>query len=181
MSPTVSIRPLQESDLARVWDARVATGSRLGLDTSEGARRKLAERVAQSGRFANGEILLGIVADGALAGEIQARQPEMGLPPGVFEIGIEVYDPATRGAGIGRRALAQFLRHLFEEEHAHRVQLTTDVDNAAMRRVSERLGFRLEGTLTGFMPTPDGPRDYLMYAMTTGDYEEARERWTPTA
>jgi RimJ/RimL family protein N-acetyltransferase len=60
------------------------------------------------------------------------------------------------------------------------VQLTTDVENAAMRRVAERLGFRLEGTLRGFMPSPDGPRDYLMYAMTKGDFEEARGRWNST-
>ena len=85
----------------------------------------------------HGELLLG-QADGRLAGEIQARQPEMGLPPGVFEIGIEVFDPTVRGTGIGRRALGLFLVHLFVEEHAHRVQLTTDVDNAAMRRVAER-------------------------------------------
>lgn len=180
MSPTVSLRPLHEADLGRLWDARTASESRLGVDTSEGARRKLAERVAESGRFVNGEILLGIVADGALAGEIQARQPEMGLPPGVFEIGIEIYDPANRGNGIGRRALAQFLSHLFVEEHAHRVQLTTDVDNMPMRRVAELLGFRSEGTLRGFMPTSDGPRDYLMYGMTRGDFEEARDGWNST-
>jgi RimJ/RimL family protein N-acetyltransferase len=120
------------------------------------------------------------VIDGRLAGEIQARQPEMGLPPGVFEIGIEVHDPSARGGGIGRRALALFLEHLFVEERAHRVQLTTDVDNAAMRRVAERLGFRLEGTLRSFMPSSDGPRDNLMYAMTKGDFEEARGRWNST-
>ena len=178
MTTTVSLRPLLDKDLDRLWVARTTTDSRLGADTSQDARRKLAARVAQSGRFANGEILLGIVADGALAGEIQARQPEMGLPPGVFEIGIEVYDPADRGSGIGRRALAQFLAHLFVEEYAHRVQLTTDVDNTAMRRVAERLGFRPEGTLRGFMPTSAGPRDYVMYGMTKGDFEEMRERWS---
>lgn len=180
MTPTVSLRPLQAADLQHLWDARTASDSRLGADTSESARRKLAQRVADSGRFINGEILLGIVADGVLAGEIQARQPEMGLPPGVFEIGIEIYDPAHRGSGIGRRALAQFLSHLFVEEFAHRVQLTTDLDNAPMRRVAERLGFRSEGTLRGFMPTSAGPRDYAMYGMTKGDFEEVRERWSST-
>jgi RimJ/RimL family protein N-acetyltransferase len=179
VSPTVSLRPLHEADLEALWAARTASDAPW-TDTSDAARRKLADRVSASGRFASGEIFLAIVSDGELAGEIQARQPEMGLPPGVFEIGIEVHDPAARGAGIGRRALAQFLEHLFVEEHAHRVQLTTDVDNAAMRRVAERLGFRLEGTLRGFMPSSDGPRDYLMYAMTKGDFEEARERWTST-
>jgi len=164
----ISLRPLIPADLDTLWEARTVSDAPWA-DTSDGAREKLRERIAASGRFAGGELLLGIVADGELAGEIQARQPEMGLPPGVFEIGIEVYDPDARGKGIGRHALGQFLAHLFDEEHAHRVQLTTDVANTAMRRVAERLGFRLEGTLRSFMPTKEGPRDYLMYAITRTD------------
>lgn len=179
VSPRVSLRPLHDRDLEALWTARVESDAPWS-DTSDAARRRLRERIAASGRIAQGELLLGIVSDGRLAGEIQARQPEMGLPPGVFEIGIEVHDPAARGAGIGRRALGLFLDHLFLEERAHRVQLTTDVENTAMRRVAQRLGFRMEGTLRAFMPSPDGPRDYLMYAITKGDYEEARERWNST-
>jgi RimJ/RimL family protein N-acetyltransferase len=175
----VSLRPLHERDLEALWAARVDSDAPWS-DTSDAARRKLRDRIAASGQLAQGELLLGIVSDGRLAGEIQARQPEMGLPPGVFEIGIEVHDPAARGGGIGRKALALFLDHLFVEERAHRVQLTTDVDNTAMRRVAERLGFRLEGTLRGFMPSSNGPRDYLMYAMTKGDFEEARDGWNST-
>jgi ribosomal-protein-alanine N-acetyltransferase len=178
VSRDVSLRPLQPGDLEALWAARMRSDEPWA-DPSDEARRKLRERVANSGRVNRGELLLGIVADGRLAGEIQARQPDMGLPPGVFEIGIEVFDPAQRGAGIGRRALARFLAHLFDQERAHRVQLTTDVENAAMRRVAERLGFTLEGTLRGFMPTKDGPRDYLMYGITRDDFEEART-WTST-
>jgi RimJ/RimL family protein N-acetyltransferase len=173
---TVSLRPLHAGDLDTLWAARTASDAPWA-DSSEGARRKLRDRIANSGRIAHGELLLGIVCNGALAGEIQARQPEMGLPPGVFEIGIEVFETGMRGRGIGRRALALFLTHLFDEEHAHRVQLTTDLDNAPMRRVAEHLGFANEGVLRGFMPSPGGPRDYLMYGITRGDYEEARDRW----
>jgi RimJ/RimL family protein N-acetyltransferase len=179
LSGEVSLRPLHPGDLEALWLARTRSDEPWA-DTSEGSRRKLHDRVANSGRVNHGELLLGIVSGGRLAGEIQARQPDMGLPPGVFEIGIEVFDPSERGAGIGRRALALFLTHLFQEEHAHRVQLTTDVDNAAMRRVAERLGFGLEGTLRGFMPTRGEPRDYLIYGMTRGDFEEARNGWTST-
>lgn len=177
MNAGVSLRPLHAGDLDALWAARVRSDAPWA-DGSAAARRKLKDRIANSGRVAHGELLLGIVADGRLAGEIQGRQPEMGLPPGVFEIGIEVFEPTDRGAGIGRRALALFLTHLFEEEHAHRIQLTTDVDNAPMRRVAERLGFRLEGTLRGFMPSDRGPRDYLMFGMTREDFEEARKVWT---
>ena len=179
MSRDVSLRPLQPGDLQALWAARMESDAPWA-DVSADARRKLQDRVANSGRVAHGELFLGIVAGGRLAGEIQARQPDMGLPPGVFEIGIEVFDPAERGAGIGRRALGLLLEHLFERERAHRVQLTTDVDNVPMRRVAERLGFTLEGTLRGFMPTRDGARDYLMYGITRTDFEEARPRWSST-
>ena len=175
----VSLRPLQPGDLEALWGARMRSDEPWA-DPSEAARRKLRDRIANSGRVSHGELLLGIVFGGRLAGEIQARQPEMGLPPGVFEIGIEVFDPDARGTGIGRRALALFVGHLFEQEHAHRVQLTTDVDNAAMRRVAEHLGFGLEGTLRGFMPTQSEPRDYLMYGMTRDDFEKARVGWNST-
>ena len=175
----VSLRPLLPGDLEALWGARMRSDEPWA-DPSEAARRKLRDRIAKSGRVSHGELLLGIVSDGRLAGEIQARQPEMGLPPGVFEIGIEIFDREERGNGIGRRALALFLIHLFEEEHAHRVQLTTDVDNAAMRRVAEHLGFGLEGTLRGFMPTKAGPRDYVMYGITNRDFDEKRAGWNST-
>lgn len=175
----VSLRPLLPGDLEALWGARMRSDEPWA-DPSEAARRKLRDRIANSGRVSHGELLLGIVSDGRLAGEIQARQPEMGLPPGVFEIGIEIFDPEERGNGIGRRALGLFLIHLFEEEHAHRVQLTTDVDNAAMRRVAEHLGFGLEGTLRGFMPTKAEPRDYVMYGITNGDFDEKRAGWNST-
>lgn len=179
MTRHVSLRPLQPGDLESLWGARMRSDEPWA-DTSDAARRKLRDRVANSGRVSHGELLLGIVADGYLAGEIQARQPEMGLPPGVFEIGIEIFDPTVRGTGIGRRALGLFLVHLFLEEHAHRVQLTTDVDNAAMRRVAERLGFELEGTLRGFMPTKNGQRDYVMYGITRDRFDEVRKVWNST-
>jgi RimJ/RimL family protein N-acetyltransferase len=170
MTLTVSLRPLTAADLDALWTARTRSTDPWA-DTSDGALRKLRQRVADSGTLANGELLLGITVGGHLAGEIQARQPEMGLPPGVFEIGIEVFDPAARGTGIGRRALELFVSHLFGQERAHRVQLTTDVANVAMQRVAEHVGFTREGTLRAFMPSKDGPRDYLMYGVTRADWE----------
>ena len=50
---------------------------------------ELAERIERSGGFDGTELLLGIQVDGRLVGEVQARQPRMGLPPGVFELGID--------------------------------------------------------------------------------------------
>ena len=94
------------------------------------------------------------------------------MPPGVWELGIELWDGADRGRGIGRRTIALLSSHLFERERAIRVQATTDVDNAAMRRVLEHLGFAFEGVLRGFMPAGSGPpRDYAMYGLTKADVD----------
>ncbi len=139
---------------------------------------ELGERIERSGQFDGTELLLGIQVDGRLAGEVQARQPRMSLPPGVFEVGIDLFDEADRGRGLGRMALIQLLSRLFEHEGAHRVQLTTDLDNTAMRTLSERLGIRPEGVMRSFMPSVDGPRDYALYSMTKDDFEEVKGTWT---
>lgn len=143
--------------------------------------RELAERVRdrirRSGSFIDGVVIFAIEADGRLVGEVQARQPVNGLPPGVFELGIELFEHGDRGQGLGADAITTATRHLFEHEGAHRVQLTTDVDNAAMRRVAERLGFVCEGVLRSFMPTAEGLRDHAMYAITKHENEERNATW----
>jgi ribosomal-protein-alanine N-acetyltransferase len=141
-------------------------------------RVRLQERVAHSGGFFKGEILLGIESEGRLVGEIQARRPENAMPPGVFELGIGLFDESERGKGIGSKAVALMTKRLMDEEGAHRVQAGTDLENVAMRAVLERLGFGFEGIMRGFMPSPDGPRDYALYGITAPMYEEARSTWT---
>ena len=153
------------------WFAPRGTGPR---ELAERVR----ERIRRSGSFADGVVILAIETEGRLVGEVQARQPVNGLPPGVFELGIEVFEHGDRGQGIGADAVASITRHLFADEGAHRVQLTTDVENAAMRRLAERVGFRLEGVLRSFMPEPDGPHDYAMYGITKADREGRNAAWT---
>lgn len=155
--------PILESAWADAeWFAPKGTGPR---ELAERVR----ERIRRSGSFTEGVVIFAIESDGRLVGEVQARQPVNGLPPGVFELGIELFDDADRGQGLGADAAEAVTRHLFDDRQAHRVQLTTDVDNTAMRRVAERLGFTFEGVLRSFMPGPDGPRDYAMYAITGHD------------
>jgi RimJ/RimL family protein N-acetyltransferase len=142
-----------------------------GADDPDPERSRLRRtRVERSGMRTSVELLLGIEAGGRLVGDVQARNVEMAMPPGVWEIGIELWETGDRGRGVGREAVALITSHLFDAEGAHRVQGSTDVDNAPMRRVFEILGFTDEGTLRGFMPNGDDPaRDYEMYAMTIDD------------
>lgn len=148
---------------------RIADGSSAVPTSSMVARRR--ERLERSGSRNDWEVLFAIETDGRLVGDAQARCSETAMPPGVWEIGLEIWDDADRGLGLGREATELLTSHLFAEEDAIRVQATTDVGNTPMRRVLETLGFGFEGVLRGFMPNPGGdPLDYAMYGLTRSDW-----------
>ena len=168
----VTLRPFRPDEYELVL-ARYASE---GEERSEVRRRRLG----LSGTRTSWELLFAIEVEGRLAGEVQARCPEDAAPPGVFELGIELYEENDRGRGLGSEVIRALSSHLFEHEGAIRVQATTDVGNAAMRRSLERCGFVHEGVLRGFMPSVDGPRDYAMYGMTIEDQVKTRGAWTST-
>jgi [ribosomal protein S5]-alanine N-acetyltransferase len=166
----VVLRPLRADELDAALDAR----DRLGMRPQPGARarERLRRRLARSGRLARGHLDLAVEVDGRLVGEIQARaHPAQTLPLGVFELGIVMYDPADRGRGFGVEAVALLTGWLFDQAGAARVQAGTAVDNAAMRRVLEQLGFAREGVMRAFMPEGSGRTDFALYAVTKGDWQ----------
>ena len=166
----VVLRPLREEEadvLFAFWESdsagRVAP-------VSPAARRRLERRITHGGRFREGRIDLAIDADDELVGQIEARQPRDAMPTGVFELGIALFEE-RRGKGYGSEAIRLLTSHLFEEMDARRVQASTAVTNAAMRRVFEKLGFVEEGVMRGFIPGPDGvAEDYVLYAVTRDDW-----------
>jgi RimJ/RimL family protein N-acetyltransferase len=169
----VVLRPLRPDELDAVLEARdrLRIGTQFGGDLP---RARLRRRLARSGRLARGHLDLAVEVGGRLIGEIQARgRPAQTLPPGVFELGIVVYDLADRGRGFGMEAVALLTGWLFEQAGAARVQAGTAVGNAGMRRVLERLGFSCEGVMRGFMPEDSGRADYALYAVTRDDWPAA--------
>ena len=160
------LRPFRPEELGVVWAARKRRDGPIPIRPGE--RERLRRRLTRSDR---GFLVLAIEAEGRLVGEVDARAPRDAFPPGVFELGIELYDPADRGRGYGTAAVAGVVERLFADEGAARVQASTALDNVAMRRALERTGFALEGTLRGFMPAGEGREDYALYAVTREDWE----------
>jgi ribosomal-protein-alanine N-acetyltransferase len=170
----VTLRPFRADEIDWVMEARTKTGSGPVTVTGPG-RERIRRRLERSGRLHDGWLDFAIVGDGRLVGEIDARRPEFAIPPGVFEIGIAMFEGSDRGKGYGREAVELLTSHLFDSGIAERVQAGTWVENAAMRRVLERLGFVNEGTMRGYMPAEDGGRqDFVLYAVTKPEWA-ARE------
>ena len=164
----VLLRPLRKEELETVWQARLRDDSAPWMATPQ-AYRRLRERVANSGRFVDGWLDLGIESDGRLVGEVDARHPPRTMPEGVFELGISLFDAGDRGRGLGTEAIRLLTRYLFEHEDAQRVQASTSIENHAMRRVFEKLGFVEEGVLRSFMPSERGRDDYVLCAIVHAD------------
>ena len=164
------LRPFRPEEAELVWAARSRRDSPTSPVTPA-ARRAVDHQIARSGTFHNGFLRLAIDVDGRLVGEIDARCPPEAFPPGVYELGIELYDEADRGCGHGAEAVRQLVERLFTRDGAERVQASTAPGNAAMRGVLEKLGFSYEGTLRGFMPARGGREDYVLYALTRADWD----------
>lgn len=172
MSDGVSLRPFRPEDFDAMWAARGEGSVPTRSKDEEAVKRRLRARIERSGRLVEGRIDFAIELDGRLVGGIEARRPREGLPPGAYELGISLFAEADRGRGVGRRAVELMTDRLFEDPETARVQASTWVENHAMRRVLEKLGFSLEGVMRSFMPRHGGGRDdHALYAVTREDWE----------
>ncbi len=115
---------------------------------------------------------LAIEVDGRVIGEAQYRFGSPIFPPGVFSIGIVLWDRTDRGKGHGREAQRQVVDLLFEAKDARRVEAGTDPGNVAERRCLVSLGFREEGVLRKYLPSPEGGGDIVMYGLLREDWQE---------
>lgn len=142
----VVIRPLRRDELD-AWLAGRAKLGREALPAGPGYRKHLQVRIERSGTLRDGEIDLAVEIRGRLAGHIQTYRPRgRTLPDGVFEIGLALFDSADRGKGFGTEAVQLFVTWLFQEGAEH-VQGGTAVTNLPMRRLFDRLGFRMTSVI----------------------------------
>ena len=170
----VQLRPyrLEDFDVVRRWIDDPAT---LGPEPFRQPRRSNADvRRLVSGDGEPGMARFAVVVDDRLVGEVQYRHGERGLPPGVFEIGIAIWDPADRGKGYGRDAQRQLVNRLFRDHGARRVQAGTSPQNDAERRCLGALGFVEEGTLRRLMDVENGRGDIVVYGLL----KEEWNAWT---
>lgn len=86
----------------------------------------------------------------------------------VAEVGW-VLDPAHRGKGFVREAVAEVLRVAFERCGVHRVAAQVDARNAASARLAAAVGMRPEAHLRQDWWNKGEWTDTLIFAMLAGD------------
>ncbi len=63
-----------------------------------------------------------------------------------FELGINLFQDAFRGKGIGRGALMSYSEYLFDSYDINRLQYNMVEDNVASENLAIKCGFKYEGT-----------------------------------
>lgn len=170
----VNLRRFRLGDEPTVWEGRSAAEP-MALPAGPGRRSQLRKRMLASGQWVRGSLDLAIESDGRLIGDVQARMGAgQRLPPGVVELGVDLYDPRQRGKGYGAEAVALLTSWLLDHGIADRVQASTAVGNLPMRRVLEKLGFTFEGVMRGFMPVGAGRADFALYGVTKAEWRANR-------
>ncbi|HVY09007.1 MAG TPA: GNAT family protein [Mycobacteriales bacterium] len=120
-------------------------------------RRLRAE--ARAGR----SLPFAVVVDGEFRGQLNVS----GIVRGSLEsasIGYWV-DRRVAGRGVMPTCVALAVDHCFQAVGLHRIEVNIRPENAASKRVVEKLGFRLEGTRERFLHISGDWRDHLTYAL----------------
>jgi ribosomal-protein-serine acetyltransferase len=108
-----------------------------------------------------------IVAEVRIVGMVGL--PEIDWANRSAEIGYWL-DRAHRGRGIMTSAVDALVDHAFASLNLNRLEIRTDVENAASRAVAERLGFRYEGTLRqSYRVTDERYSDDAVYSLLASD------------
>ncbi|MGD0718795.1 MAG: GNAT family protein [Thermoplasmata archaeon] len=106
------------------------------------------------------------------------------------EIGGTWYTPRFWRTPLNTEAKYLMLRHAFDDEGVHRVQLQTDLRNVRSQRAIERLGAVREGTLREDVLLPDGVwRSSVRYSILLREWPAVRREleeklarpWNPPA
>ncbi|ABK51945.1 GCN5-related N-acetyltransferase [Acidothermus cellulolyticus 11B] len=163
---------LRNRDWLAPWEATAPSARRAAegegyVETVRALRREA--RAGLSYPFA-------LVMDGEFAGQITVS----GITRGSVCSGAAGYWIARRfaGRGIMPTALALVVDHCFGPGGLHRIEANIRPENAASRRVVEKLGFRLEGTRVRYIHIAGAWRDHLCYALTVEDVPEGvLARW----
>lgn len=108
-----------------------------------------------------------IMVNGSIAGQVMLSNVERGAVQGAT-VGYWV-DSQLAGGGVATAAAGLALDYAFQVMGLHRVQATVHPDNAASRRVLEKIGMRQEGVLRHYMRIGGRYMTHELWAVTAAE------------
>ena len=165
----VRLRPVRQADLDRLYDAHTAIAARgayfpLGVKSESAFRREFAE--TGFWEKTDGMLLIETV-EGELAGHIEFFLAVSYWD--AFELSYQLYDDRHAGRGYVTEAVQLLVDYLFANKKRDRIQLVIVPENAASRRIAEKCGFTLEGTVRGAFFNDGRNQDVLLYSLLRTD------------
>ena len=160
---------MQSTDLDAAYAAHTDVANRgayfpLGVKSESDFRRAFSE----SGFWQREEGMLLIVnADGDIAGHIEFFKPVSYWD--AFELSYQLYDQRFAGQGYVTEAVQLVVDYLFGAKKQHRIHLVIVPENGASRRIAEKCGFVLEGTVRGAFFNDGQNHDVLLYGLVRPD------------
>ena len=165
----VTLRQVREADLDLLYDAHTNIRNRgayfpLGVMSQPAFRREFAE----NGFWQKAEGMLVIESpDGEIAGHIEFFRPVSYWD--AFELSYQLYADKYAGRGFVTEAVQLLVDYLFGTKKEHRIHLVIVGENGASRRIAEKCGFVLEGTVRGAFFNGGRNHDVLLYSLLRTD------------
>jgi RimJ/RimL family protein N-acetyltransferase len=165
----VTLRPVREADLDAMYAAHVDIANRgrffpRGVVSESVFRRDFAEH----GFWQQDEgLLLMRSPDGEISGHIEFFKPVSYWD--AFELSYQLYGDRFAGKGYTTEAVQLLTDYLFATKKQHRIHLVIVPENAASRRIAEKCGYVLEGTVRGAFFNHGRNNDVLLYSLLRDD------------
>ena len=163
------LRPVREADLDLLYDAHTNISNR-GAHFPLGVMSQTAFRgeFAQHGFWQKTQGMLLIESPQAeIVGHIEFFHPVSYWD--AFELSYQLYAEAHAGHGFATEAVQLLVDYLFGTKKEHRIHLVIVVENTASRRIAEKCGFVLEGTIRGAFFNDGANQDVLLYSLLRTD------------
>lgn len=166
---SVRLRPVLEADLDVLYDAHTNLRNRgayfpLGVTSQPGFRKEFGEH----GYWQKTEGMLVIESpEGEIAGHIEFFRPVSYWD--AFELSYQLYEDRYAGRGYVTEAVQLLVDYLFAAKKENRIQLVIVAQNAPSRRIAEKCGFVLEGTVRGAFFNDGRSQDVLLYSLVRSD------------
>lgn len=165
----VRLRQVRSRDLDALYDAHEDIRTRgefypLGVQSEAAFQKAFAD-----GEFWGKEegMLVLETPEGEMAGHIEFFKPVVYWD--AFELSYQLYDERFAGRGMMSEAVQRLVDYLFSAKKANRIHLVIVPGNGASRRIAEKCGFTLEGTVRGAFFNGGRSQDVLLFSLLRDD------------